>query len=738
MSKYQTWIVLILLITVPSCNIYFEQSPFANLVSISTTDTKEAILLKAAHVVPTSRQLSWQQRELTAFLHFGINTFTDKEWGDGTEDPALFNPTKLDAGQWVSVLKEAGFRQVIITAKHHDGFCLWPSAFTSHSVKSSPWKNGHGDVIKELADACVKQNMPLGVYLSPWDRHEPRYGSDAYNEYFRSQLRELLTNYGPISEVWFDGAVGEGPNGKKQIYDWGSFYSIVRDLQPQAVIAVMGPDIRWVGTETGYGRDTEWSVIPIADSIQLTPTDAQDNIIKPAIKETAEEIASINQLAQAYALKWYPSEVDVSIRPGWFYHAAEDGQVKSPEKLLDIYFNSIGKNSALLLNIPPDKNGLIPEKDATILKVFNYSLKQIFSQNLGSQAEVSDNEFNFNHPPSRVLDGKMNTYWAPDASNNTPYLHFEWPKPIWFNILSLSEQIEFGQRVSGFQLEVYENDSWVTKVSGTTIGYKRLIRFPYIMTNKVRMIFSEFRLTPNIAEIGFYQDIPQVTISPEGKPFVDSLTIYLSTNNPDATIHYSQNYTLPSASTNLYTSPLRLTSGSPLLAAAISPDGRVGFVKDELYSKAKYEVDLLTTPSPEFLNEGGIQLCDGVKGDKNLKSGKWLGYQGQHLEVIFDQGKDLEIRSINIYTIHQASASIYQPKSILIYGSDQPDGSFKLFKQYFPESIQNTNSQLLSLSIPKINKSARYIKILIENEGGFQPENAAAPWLFISEIEIIN
>ncbi len=205
MPKYQTWIVLILRITVPSCNIYFEQSPFANLVSISTTDTKEAILLKAAHVVPTPRQLSWQQRELTAFLHFGINTFTDKEWGDGNEDPALFNPTKLDAGQWVSVLKEAGFRQVIITAKHHDGFCLWPSAFTSHSVKSSPWKNGQGDVIKELADACVKQNMPLGVYLSPWDRHEPRYGSDAYNEYFRSQLRELLTNYGPISEVWFDG-----------------------------------------------------------------------------------------------------------------------------------------------------------------------------------------------------------------------------------------------------------------------------------------------------------------------------------------------------------------------------------------------------------------------------------------------------------------------------------------------------------------------------------------------------
>jgi len=272
-------------------------------------------------VKPTPQQLAWQESELTMFLHFGINTFTDREWGDGKEDPKLFNPIELDARQWVQVAKDAGFKYMILTAKHHDGFCLWPSEYTEHSVKNSPWRAGKGDVVRELADACQEAGMKMGIYLSPWDRHEQTYGdSPVYNQYFRNQLTELLTNYGEISEVWFDGACGEGPNGRRQEYDWQSYYEVIRKLQPNAVIAICGPDIRWVGNEDGVARETEWSV--------------QD--ANPVIHKDIE------------GKVWYPAECDVSIRPGWFWHKSQDDKVKSLEHLLDIYYKSVGRNRTLL------------------------------------------------------------------------------------------------------------------------------------------------------------------------------------------------------------------------------------------------------------------------------------------------------------------------------------------------------------------------------------------------------
>ena len=250
--------VCLLLVTITvSCKVQ------RNFAVIQPSDSEEEIIRKAAQVVPSPRQLRWQQLELTAFFHFGINTFTNSEWGTGKEDPHVFNPTQLDARQWVRVAKEAGIKQVILTAKHHDGFCLWPSKFTKHSVESSPWKNGKGDVVREVADACKEFGLGFGIYLSPWDRNAPMYGTDAYNDFFINQLTELLTNYGLIDEVWFDGANGEGPNGKKQVYDFDRWYKHIRELQPAAVIAVMGPDVRWVGTESGYGRETEWSVVPV-------------------------------------------------------------------------------------------------------------------------------------------------------------------------------------------------------------------------------------------------------------------------------------------------------------------------------------------------------------------------------------------------------------------------------------------------------------------------------------------
>ena len=295
-----------------------------------------AVSLVAANTspTPTPQQLAWQRHELIAFAHFGINTFTDREWGDGKEDPGLFNPTDFDARQWAAALHAAGVKLLILTAKHHDGFCLWPSRFTEHSVKNSPWRNGQGDVVREVVDALREREIRVGLYLSPWDRNQPWYGdSPKYNEYFRNQLGELLGNYGVIDEVWFDGACGEGPNGKKQEYDWTSYYALVRERQPAALIAICGPDIRWVGNESGVARENESSVVQ------------RDG-----------------------HLAWHPAECDVSIRPGWFYHPAEDAKVKSLPTLVDIYFKSVGRNSVLLLNIPPDRRGRIADADVVRLQ----------------------------------------------------------------------------------------------------------------------------------------------------------------------------------------------------------------------------------------------------------------------------------------------------------------------------------------------------------------------------------
>ncbi len=300
-----------------------------NMIALQPGESESAIVTKAANVIPTQRQLDWQKLEVTGFLHFGINTFTNKEWGEGKDDPKLFNPTQLDAEQWVRTAKEGGIKLLILTAKHHDGFCLWQTNTTDYSVKNSPYKKGKGDIFGELAAACKKYDMKLGVYLSPWDRHEASYGSEAYNDFFVAQLSELLTRYGQIDEVWFDGANGEGPNGKKQEYDWNRYYQVIREKQPEAVIAVMGPDVRWVGTETGYGRDTEWSVVPASNLAQnqIAAGSQQQMNIKPAGDMRNKDLGSRERIKEAKGLVWYPAETDVSIRPGWFYHEEEDNKV---------------------------------------------------------------------------------------------------------------------------------------------------------------------------------------------------------------------------------------------------------------------------------------------------------------------------------------------------------------------------------------------------------------------------
>jgi len=436
----------------------------------------------ASRLVPTPQQLEWQRMELTAFLHFGVNTFTGREWGDGTEDPAIFNPTSLDCEQWVRTLKESGFKMAIITAKHHDGFCLWPTKTTRHSVVSSSWKDGKGDVVRELRDACKKYGIKFGVYLSPWDRNASCYGdSPAYNQFFIEQLTELLTNYGEVHEVWFDGANGEGPNGKKQIYDWDAILKTIRRLQPKAVTAIMGDDVRWVGNEKGIGRETEWSATALTPGIY--PRSGEQNK-ELGIFGKAKDLGGRDIVARATELFWYPSEVDVSIRPGWFYHADQDKQVKSLNHLTDIYFKSVGYNSVLLLNIPPDLRGLINENDVQRLKEFSSYLKKTFARNY-------------------VLKG--NEAWHGTSGTVRQY---DIQKDALVNAFMIQEDISKGQRIESFLVEAYKDGSWIHMAEGTTVGYKRLVRFSDTRPERIRVTIRSARGVANVTTVGLFYAEP--------------------------------------------------------------------------------------------------------------------------------------------------------------------------------------------------------------------------------------
>lgn len=475
---YQFFIVCCLLAFPVGGQAQQDTSYFVKHLQFSGDESLDEKVSKAARLVPSPQQLSWQQMELTAFLHFGVNTFTGREWGDGKEDPSVFNPVELDAEQWVRTLKECGFKMVILTAKHHDGFCLWPTKTTSHSVASSPWKDGKGDVVRELRNACAKYDMKFGVYLSPWDRNASCYGdSPAYNKFFIEQLTELLSNYGEVHEVWFDGANGEGPNGKKQEYDWDAFRSTIQRLQPKAVMAIMGDDVRWVGNERGFGRETEWS------ATVLTPGSYARSKVNNGrfnINEQAEDLGSRSMLKDATEMFWYPSEVDVSIRPGWFWHEEENSKVKSLKELSDIYFQSVGYNSVLLLNIPPDRRGLLNEADVNRLREFSAYLRQVFSDN-------------------KIQDGNVSWTASPGECRS-----FSVRPGSVLNVVQVQEDISKGQRVEKFTVDAFINGQWRFLDEGTTVGYKRMLRFPEIHADSLRVRIDSSRLSANIMNVSAY------------------------------------------------------------------------------------------------------------------------------------------------------------------------------------------------------------------------------------------
>lgn len=474
-----TWLLASALV---ACTSQPQETYYEKQVVFPADATPEQKVDMVSRLVPTPQQLEWQQMEFTAFLHFGMNTFTGNEWGDGKESPELFNPSELDCEQWVKALKDGGFKMALITAKHHDGFCLWPTATTEYSVKNSPWKDGKGDVVRELRDACEKYGMKFGVYLSPWDRNAECYGdSPAYNKFFIEQLSELLTNYGEVHEVWFDGANGEGPNGKKQEYDWTAILAKIRELQPKAVTAIMGDDVRWVGNEGGMGRDTEWSATAMAPGSYTHKKEAMEAL---GINNMSKDLGSRELIAKAQEAYWYPSEVDVSIRPGWFYHADQDERVRSLANLVNIYYRSVGCNSVLLLNIPPDKRGLIHEVDVQRIKELSEYINKTFANNY-------------------VENG--NQVWKAEIGQSKEY---NVKANAMVNTFLIQEDIAKGQRVEDFLVEVYSNGAWQYAAEGTTVGYKRLLRFSDCTPEKIRVTVRSTRATANITNVGLYYAEP--------------------------------------------------------------------------------------------------------------------------------------------------------------------------------------------------------------------------------------
>jgi alpha-L-fucosidase len=420
---------------------------------------------------PSPSQLAWQREELALFVHFTVNTFTDKEWGDGSESPSIFNPERLDARQWVRAAKSGGFRSIVLTAKHHDGFCLWPTKTTDHSVRSSPWRGGAGDVVRELTDACRAEGLGTGVYLSPWDRNARSYGQGkAYDDFYIAQLEELLGQYGPLVEVWFDGANGEGPNGKRQTYDWPRIHATVRRLQPNAVMfSDSGPDVRWIGNEAGEAGTTCWSAVD------------PDRVPRPGFD--APWVQSALMQGDPHGTIWRPGEADVSIRPGWFWHPDQDARVRSADNLMRLYFRSVGRNSKLLLNVPPTRDGLFHDRDAQALEAFGAQRRALFERDV-------------------LGGGRVRTIGGGATSTS---VEVELAAPVSFDTLRLEEAIEQGQHIANHRVDVWRDGRWQTVAWGTTVGNARLHNCAPTTAARLRVAVEFAYATPALKRVAAYQ-----------------------------------------------------------------------------------------------------------------------------------------------------------------------------------------------------------------------------------------
>jgi alpha-L-fucosidase len=460
--------------------------------------------------LPTERQIEHANLETYAFLHFTVNTFTDREWGLGDEDPNVFNPTHFDPDQMVLALKSAGMKGVILTCKHHDGFCLWPTATTDHSIAHSAWMHGKGDVVKAVSEACHRHGLKFGVYLSPWDRNNPQYGQPAYVDTYRKQLTELLTHYGPIFEIWHDGANGgEGYYGgarenrsidRRHYYGWPETWHLARELQPNACIfSDVGPDLRWVGNESGFAGETSWST--------FDPVGEKNDQPAPGYVDT-----SVSPVGTPGGTHWIPAECDVSIRPGWFWHATEDDKVKSPAALFDLYCKSVGRGASFLLNVPPDREGRLADPDVRSLAGFGKVMRETFAENLAAGAHVSASNVRGNsrrYAAGNLLSETPSAFWATDDSSTTPSAEIDLKSEKTFDLIRLREPIQYGQRVAEFAIDAWKDGAWAEVGHATTIGSCRILSLAQpVTTEKLRLRVISCPVAPLLYDLGLYKSAP--------------------------------------------------------------------------------------------------------------------------------------------------------------------------------------------------------------------------------------
>ncbi len=558
-----------------------------------------AVSPEPAGPVPTENQMRWQEMEYYAFVHFSLNTYTDQSWGYGNEDISLFNPEELDCRQWARICREAGMKGIIITAKHHSGFCLWPSETTEYSVKNAPWKEGKGDVVRELADACREYGLKLGIYVSPWDRNHPDYGKPAYIACFRNQIRELLTNYGPIFEIWFDGANGGtgyygGADENRQIdrttyYDWQPAYKMIRELQPGIVIWNDGgdrADLRWVGTEGGRVGETNWSLL-----------NATGDVPFEMLHYGVENGDS-----------WVPAEVNTSIRPEWFYHPGEDAKVKTLPQLMDIYYHSVGRNAALLLNFPIMPNGRIHPADEKAALDLAQAVKEAFAVNLAANARAEASEIRGKagkFGPNKAIDNNTETYWTTDDSICTASLTIDFGKPTSFNRFMAREYIRLGQRVRSFVVEALEDGDWREIAKGTTIGYKRILRFPVTKSAKLRFRITGSKACPVISEIGIYH-APQILTPPSLIRNQDGEVIIIPAD-AESEVYYTVDGSEPSPGANQYAAPI--LAGGKLEVKAMAYDPTSG--KSSAITHEKFDLPRKNWKIMETEDERAYAILDG-------------------------------------------------------------------------------------------------------------------------------
>lgn len=686
--------------------------PYATEQVISNGDSAAVIADKAAHVLPRPNQTEWMRLERTFFLHFGVNTFNGVEWGTGHEDPSIFNPKELDANQWLDAVTNFGGKMIVLVCKHHDGFCYWPSRYTDHSVAASPWRGGKGDEVRDVANAARSHGVNLGIYLSPADLYQhwnnpknpegyygdgssnvlsvipadpasfksdpakgraptPGFGSysykvDDYNRYFLNQLYELLTQYGPIEEVWFDGANPDP--GVHETYDYNAWYDLIRHLQPHAVIMGKGPDVRWVGNEGGVGRATEWSVIPL-------PTSP----VKCRWPDLYGDLGSRDKLVPGSHLWWYPAEVNFTIlaNGAWFW--APGKHPRSLSHLFDTYFTSVGRNANLILNLSPDRRGLIPDDELDALKRLSLLVNETFATNLATGGKLAADNSNRAHPPARVLDGNLDTWWEAAPGHTNAALMLTLPKAVTFDIISLQEAVDHrGQRIESFAIDVRNGSGWVAAepVASdelTTVGHRRLIRLQSpVATDGVRIRITGSRMEPTLAEIGLFKQA--VAGLP---PFIsnrDANGLVILSNTGGCKMVYTLDGTEPSSNSPVYTSPFAPPSGSTVQAACLMPDGQPGIVAAKAFvglPPTGWKVAAVDSQETAGANNAATNAIDGDS--STFWHTRWNGDLTLPHSITVDMGKS-----------HRIGGFTYLPRQ-----DGNPNGTVEKYR--FETSEDGTN-----------------------------------------------